>query len=183
MASPELVASTALGEGLRLEAYPDPLSPLAQACVKAKIDFTRAYRKLPGWQALDGSPWTIGCGHTGPEVHPGLTWTEEKAKAVLLMDLDRHIEELIAKEPWISRLDPVRRDVLYEMAFNMGVGYPPAKAGAKGRGLRAFVNTLAAVRRGDYEAATAGMLASAWASQVGSRAQRLAKAMRSGVRS
>lgn len=75
------------------------------------------------------------------------------------------------KEPWIASLDPVRRDVLYEMAFNLGV--------AK---LQKFKNTLSAVRRGDYEAASAGMLASLWATQTGSRAQRLAKAMKIGVR-
>lgn len=44
-----------------------------------------------------------------------------------------------------------------------------------------FVNTLAAIKRGDYTAAADGMLASKWANQVGARAQRLAAMMRTGV--
>ena len=44
-------------EGLRLAAYPDP--------------------------ATGGEPWTIGYGHTGPEVHRGLTWTHDQAEAAL----------------------------------------------------------------------------------------------------
>lgn len=182
MASKELIASIMLGEGFRASAYPDPRSPLALACIKAKIDFTRNWRKLPNASALSGHPWTVGYGHTGPEVTPATVWDEDKARAVLLMDIDRHIEELVHKEPWIALLDPVRRDVLYEMAFNLGVGYPPPRKGVKGKGLRSFVNTLSAIRRGDYEAGAEGMEASAWAGQVGSRAVRLAAAMRTGQR-
>lgn len=48
-------------EGLRLEAYPDPVS--------------------------GGAPWTIGYGHTGVEVVPGLTITLEKALQLLNDDL------------------------------------------------------------------------------------------------
>jgi lysozyme len=181
-ASPELVDDVERDEGKRLEAYPDPRSPLALACIKAKIDFTRNWRKLPGASALSGHPWTIGCGHTGPEVHPGLIWTPEKAREVLLADIESHSADLLAKEPWIAKLDPVRRDILCNMAFNMGVGYPPPRAGVPGKGLRAFVNTLGAIRRGDYAAGADGMLASAWAGQVGDRAKRLAKQMRTGLR-
>ncbi|SMG00321.1 glycoside hydrolase family protein [Burkholderia singularis] len=71
--------------------------------------------------------------------------------------------------PWWRLLDPVRQRVLMNMAFNMG-----------GK-LLTFVNTLAAVKRGDYGAAADGMLASKWAGQVGARAQRLAAMMRSGA--
>ncbi len=182
MASPELIASAKLGEGLRLAAYPDPLSPLAAACKKAGIDFTRDWRKLPNASAFSGSPWTIGYGHTGPDVTPATVWTQDKANSALVLDLDSHIAELVAKEPWIAQLDPVRRDVFYEMAFNLGVGYPPAKPGASGKGLRAFVNTLSAARRGDFASAANGMMASAWYGQVGDRGKRLVQQMRTGIR-
>jgi lysozyme len=59
--------------------------------------------------------------------------------------------------------------VLVNMAFNMGGG------------LLSFVNTLAAIQRGDYNAAANGMLASRWATQVGARATRLADMMRNGA--
>lgn len=182
MASKELVASIMLGEGFRASAYPDPRSPLALACIAAKIDFTRNWRKLPNASELSGQPWTIGYGHTGPEVHPGLTWDEPHAREILIKDIDEHTAELEAKEPWVCTLDQVRADVLREMAFNLGVGYPPPRKGVKGKGLRSFVNTLSAIRRGDYEAGAEGMEASAWASQVGSRAVRLVAAMRTGQR-
>lgn len=35
----------------------------------------------------DGKPWTIGWGHTGPEVVKGLVWTQEKADAALKVDI------------------------------------------------------------------------------------------------
>lgn len=48
-------------EGCDLTAYPDPGSK-------------------------DGHPWTIGFGHTGPEVRKGLVWTQEKADATFVVD-------------------------------------------------------------------------------------------------
>ena len=71
--------------------------------------------------------------------------------------------------PWWRSLDPVRQRVMMNMAFNM-----------QGK-LLTFVNTLAAMKRGDYAAAADGMLASKWAGQVGARATRLADMMRSGA--
>ncbi|MBU9359756.1 glycoside hydrolase family protein [Burkholderia multivorans] len=71
--------------------------------------------------------------------------------------------------PWWRSLDPVRQRVLMNMAFNM-----------QGR-LLTFVNTLAAIQRGDYAVAADGMLNSLWAKQVGARATRLASMMRSGT--
>lgn len=50
-------------EGLRLTAYPDP--------------------------GTGGKPFTIGFGHTGDDVHYGLTITEEEAEALLKSDLYR----------------------------------------------------------------------------------------------
>ncbi|AWD90812.1 glycoside hydrolase family protein [Burkholderia phage vB_BmuP_KL4] len=71
--------------------------------------------------------------------------------------------------PWWRSLDPVRQRVMMNMAFNM-----------QGK-LLTFVNTLAAIKRGDYAAAADGMLNSLWARQVGARATRLAAMMRSGA--
>jgi lysozyme len=33
-----------------------------------------------------GGVWTIGWGHTGPDVHEGLVWTQEQADAALVAD-------------------------------------------------------------------------------------------------
>ncbi|MGA0604846.1 glycoside hydrolase family protein [Phenylobacterium sp. VNQ135] len=146
---PQLVADLKRDEGLRLEAYPDPLS--------------------------GAEPWTIGYGHTGPEVHRGLIWTEAQAEAALLADIIKHNAELAAHLPWVDRLDPARLRVLQNMAFNLGVGLPGGK-----KGLLGFKNTLGMIERGEYERAADAMLKSLWAKQVKGRAVRLAETMRTG---
>jgi lysozyme len=133
-----------LEEGLRRQAYPDPLT--------------------------GGAPWTIGYGHTGPEVHPGLVWTQAEAMEALDADIAKHAAALGKALPWLSTLDPVRRDVLVDMAFNMGV-----------HGLLTFKNTLALIQEGKFQAAAVNMLKSQWASQVKGRALRLARIMSSGM--
>lgn len=37
--------------------------------------------------STDGKPWTIGWGHTGPEVVPGLTWSQAQADAAFVADI------------------------------------------------------------------------------------------------
>lgn len=51
-------------EQCRLEAYPDPGSK-------------------------DGKPWTNGWGHTGSDVKPGSTWTQEHADEIFAADLEK----------------------------------------------------------------------------------------------
>lgn len=146
---PQLIADLKRDEGLRLQAYPDPLT--------------------------GGDPWTIGYGHCGPEVRPGLVWTEAQAEAALIADIEAHNAQLAAALPWVARLDPARRRVLQNMAFNLGVG---VAGGTKG--LLGFKNTLGMIERGEYERAADGMLKSLWAKQVGQRAVRLSNTMRTG---
>ncbi len=152
MTSPKLASDLRRDEGLRLHAYPDPVS--------------------------GGAPWTIGYGHTGPDVRPGLAWTEAQAEQALEADISRACALLDAHAPWWRDLDDVRQDVLANMCFNMGWGPPDGR-----HGLGAFRRTLAAVRTGDWSAARDGMLASRWARQVGARATRLASMMLTGERS
>lgn len=119
-----------------------------------------------------GGVWTIGVGHTGPEVRCGLIWSREACLAALERDIARAEQGLDARLPWWRKLSPERQDVLANMAFNLGV-----------EGLLAFRHTLAAVQAGDYAVAAERMLASEpWRSQVGARAERLAAQMRTGVR-
>ena len=87
-------------------------------------------------------------------------------------DLDRHL-------PWWRQLDPVRQRVMLNMCFNLGIGVPPTRT-RKGEGLRAFVNTLPRIQRGDWPSAVAGMRASLWHRQVGARAERLEAMMLTG---
>jgi lysozyme len=134
----------AVGGVAVLEAYPDPRS--------------------------GADPWTIGYGHTGPEVHPGLTWTPEQCEAALSADVARAERSLDSEMSWWRGQDDLRQDVLANMCFNMGAGK-----------LSGFHQTLAAVQARDYETAATEMLDSSWARQVGHRARRLAEQMRTGV--
>jgi lysozyme len=79
-------------ESCRLTAYPDP--------------------------GTGGAPITIGWGHTGPEVHLGLVWTQEQADAQLVKDMQRaeanvrqYVTHPITKEQFIA---------LCDLAFNIG---------------------------------------------------------------
>lgn len=113
--------------------------------------------------------WTIGYGHTGPEVHAGLVWKQEHADAELTGDILAHNYALLKALPWVPGLDPVRRRVLQNMCFNLGIN-----------GLLGFHNTLHFVQIGEYGEAADGMAASLWAKQVKGRARRLAQEMRTG---
>lgn len=89
---------------------------------------------------------------------------------LLQNDIDDHLGELLKELPWVAVLDPVRRNVLADMAFNLGVPK-----------LLTFEKTLASIREGKYELASVQMLQSTWAKQVGTRALTLAKMMRTGA--
>lgn len=78
--------------------------------------------------------------------------------------------ELELHLPWIAKLDPARRGVLVNMAFQMGIA-----------GLLNFKNTLALIQGGKYEQASREMLGSKWAQQTQARANRLSVQMRTGV--
>ena len=117
--------------------------------------------------------WTVGYGHA--HVPPGTVWTQAEAEAQLIKDVEDHNADLAIELPWVANLDPVRRRVLQNMAFNLGVG-----SATSGKGLLGFKNTLEYARTGQYDNAATNMLASKWAKQVGQRAVRLARQMRTG---
>lgn len=66
-------------------------------------------------------PWTVGFGHTGHEVHPGLVWTRDRALKQLDADLaatDVRVAALIGKAPTTQP----QFDALVSFAFNVGAG-------------------------------------------------------------
>ena len=67
-----------------------------------------------------GGVWTIGYGHTGPEVKPGLTITEVQAETFLMIDF----HTAVAGVQWFVHI-PVTQDefdALCDFTFNVGVG-------------------------------------------------------------
>lgn len=64
--------------------------------------------------------WTIGVGHTGPEVHAGLVWSDAEVEAALRADLDR-FEDAVNDNTTVG-LEQHQFDALVSFAFNVGVG-------------------------------------------------------------
>lgn len=111
---------------------------------------------------------TIGVGHL-IDKRKGGGISHMTALHILNEDIDRSIASLLSRYTWWSDMTPARQAVLVQMTFQLGAP-----------GLAKFVNTLAAMERGDYEAAARGMERSLWARQTPARVKRLAAMMRSG---
>ena len=75
--------------------------------------------RLTAYQDIKGV-WTIGWGHTGTDVVPGLTITQEQADALLLHDVQNavnHVNHLVTVD-----LTQGEFDALVDFAFNCGCG-------------------------------------------------------------
>lgn len=129
--------------------------------------------------------WTIGVGHllgqscrmsqiTIDEVEALLEYDVNIAKQAVARIFPRWIDVLYSDTDvaGVSHLpeDEVRARALINMAFNLG-GY---KLGQFKKFIKAFTD-------GKFDEAADEMLNSKWATQVGARAQRLAKMIREGV--
>jgi lysozyme len=131
--------------------------------LKAHLREAEGFRSLPYRDTV--GVLTIGYGRNLD--HVGITRAE--AEVLLENDVDTAILACVKAFPWFVELDPVRARVVANMMFNMG---PKTLSG--------FKRTLDAIARKDYENAAIYMLQSKWASQVGNRAVRLAKDMKTG---
>ena len=107
---------------------------------------------------------TIG---NGTNLDAGITRVQ--AAALMQCQLDANEPALLAF-PWFAGLDPVRRGVIENMAYNIGVS-----------GVLEFKDMLAAIEAKDWPEAAHQMRASKWRVQVGDRALVLADIMETGV--
>ena len=92
--------------------------------------------------------------------------TEDEALYLLGNDIEYFTEQLEENLIGFQELSEDKKAVLVNMAFNLGVN-----------GLLKFKNMLAAITEERWEDASAEMLNSRWADQVGNRAIELAEAM------
>lgn len=98
---------------------------------------------------------TVGFGRNLTDV--GIS--EDEAKIFLANDIDRAEEGIAEAWPAYQQLDAVRKAVVLDMVYNMGLS-----------DFLEFKETMAAIAAGDWQVAQDHMLASKWASQVGARA-------------
>lgn len=139
---------------------------------KALIKFNEGL-KLVAYDDSTGEPvplghvplgrMTIGYGHTGPDVTPGLAITEEEADDLFRGDFDRaQMGAVSALWPgvWVT-LRPARQGVFVDMCFELGP-----------LGLRRFKNLLTCARDGDWAGAAKEIVNSAYYREVPKRAAR-----------
>ena len=82
-------------EGCVLKAYPDP--------------------------ATGGDPWTIGFGHTGPEVKKGLVWTQAQANNAIADDVSKFADGVL-KLIGAALTTQGQFDAMVSLAYNIGLG-------------------------------------------------------------
>jgi lysozyme len=109
--------------------------------------------------------WTAGVGRNLSD----RAFSEDEIQLMLSNDIDLAAKDVRHLVPGFGRLDDVRQEVLVNMAVNLGFAR-----------LSGFKRFLAAVGASEFAEASLEMLDSKWAKQVGDRAQRLSKAMRTG---
>ncbi|HET6453974.1 MAG TPA: lysozyme [Armatimonadota bacterium] len=105
---------------------------------------------------------TIGVGRNIEDI--GIT--RKESRYLLANDIARVMLELDGALPWWSRLSAVRRAVLMDMCFNVGMPR-----------LKTFRKMLVALEAGDIPRTVAEMKDSKWYGDVGSRAVRLIRMM------
>ncbi|MFQ5545677.1 MAG: glycoside hydrolase family protein [Acidiferrobacterales bacterium] len=108
---------------------------------------------------------TIGVGRNLDDV--GIT--REEALMLLDNDIAKVKREVKRAFPWFAQLNPVRKNIVLNMVFNIGLPR-----------FRQFKKTIAAIKAKDWEEAASQMLDSRWARQVGRRARELATMMKAG---
>ena len=114
-------------EGLSLQSYPDPCSPLARACHDAGVSIYRGqYKVIPAWETMDGHPWTIGFGAThnedGSPVVSSEVWTEAQAEAALSAEIWSVAGKYLETNPAAEQLTNDAFGALCSFAYNAGIG-------------------------------------------------------------
>lgn len=131
-----LLDAIELQEGLRLESYWDPI----------------------------GNCWTIGYGHTGPDVFKGQVVTQERAALWLDSDIQDAANEVNLHWPDLRKtIGDVRWSSIVNQVFNMGIG-----------NVLDFGEEFAAIARSDWKGTVLAMRDSLWYNQVPNRVNSLA---------
>ena len=125
----------------------------------------------------DNGGWSWGYGHWSKEKPEG-TISEDMAGAQLMTDIYMIVARLSVIEWWkeetqlaeLSAFNDVRQRVFVELAYNVGVD-----------GALKFVNTIEAIKSGDFKLAADELLDSLAACQNPQRYQEMALMMKTGV--
>jgi len=144
------------------------------------VEFVAAYE---GWvdhpYVCPGGKWTIGYGYNmeangipawlARQIIEGRPITREQGAKLLIDEIANCISQARRIIPNFADIDRARQYVIIDMIFNLGAA-----------GYRKFANTITAIVAGRYEDAARHMQQSKWYRQVGDRAKRNVRIMRSG---
>lgn len=72
--------------------------------------------------ATGGHPWTIGYGTTGPDVKPGVIWTQEQAQEALEDHLRYFLKGLYLLSPSLRQETDNRVAAVLSFVYNVGLG-------------------------------------------------------------
>ena len=129
------------------------------------MDKRRLFEQLRFHEGVESKPYkcsagylTIGVGRNIEE--RGLS--EDEIDFLLDNDIDIVMKEVLVKFDWFKNLSEVRKRVVADMIFNLGLPR-----------FSQFKNMIKAIEDEDWTEASEQMMDSKWADQVGSRAQRL----------
>ena len=115
---------------------------------------------------------TIGYGHTSPGLTPGMVIDKPQAEKFLIQDVliaSAAASRIISELDWLP-IDLVRQAAIIDMVFTLGQG-----------GFAKFSHTIWSIRFHDWDASSANVLASEWATkQAVRRARRDANMLKTG---
>jgi GH24 family phage-related lysozyme (muramidase) len=88
-----------------------------EGCAKLRAD--GRYDAYPDPGSVDGKPWTIGWGSTGPDIKKGVIWTQEQCDARFEKDIVRYVNEVAA---FIGKTPTTQNqfDALVSFHYNTG---------------------------------------------------------------
>jgi lysozyme len=133
-----------------------------------RLEEDRKYAAYPD-PLTNAEPWTIGEGHTGREVHKGLTWSDAQIDAAKATDILHATNGCQAHFPWFNDLDDVRHAVMVSLAFQLGLSR-----------LLGFVRFLGAMRDQRWPQAAGELRDSLVYRQARLRIERAARAIETG---
>ncbi len=93
---------------------------LNQAGIDLVKDFEGCYLTAYPDPGSGGDPWTIGYGATGPDIHPGLVWTQIQADNRLMLDLALCADQVT--KVITTKISDNAFSALVSFAYNCGIG-------------------------------------------------------------
>jgi GH24 family phage-related lysozyme (muramidase) len=109
-------ASAAFG-GRKLGAAGAALIKQFEGCEKDRPD--GRFQSYPDPGSVDGNPWTIGWGSTGPDVTPTTIWTQQQCDARFDLDMQKYAN-VVAKALGEAPTTQNQFDALVSFHYNTG---------------------------------------------------------------